>query len=289
MNFLGIEEKFSSYENAKYVILPIGYDLTTTYTAGTRFGPGAIIEASQQIELLDEEMLKEAYTSGICTLDALNSVPNSPDEMMEIVEAAAKNIVKDDKYLIVLGGEHSITYPILKAVLEKEGSPISVLHFDAHSDLRDEYLGSKFNHACAARRICEIAPITQVGIRSFCSPDETNTATFPITQFKMHQIHSLSIDELSEKIISSLTTDKVYITFDLDVLDPSIMPAVGTPEPGGFLWYPILQLLKNVIQNKRVVGFDVVELCPIANFIAPDFLAARLVYKMITYIEYLKK
>jgi len=278
-NFLGLAEEDSRYEDAKAVIIPVPYDSTTSYRAGTREGPFAILTASRQVELYDLDLQCEPLLSGVHTLPELEPDMQGPAATLENIENAVKAVVADGKFPVTLGGEHSITSAPVKAVREKYGDSLSVLQLDAHSDLRDSYENTPFNHASVMRRVYDMARITQVGIRNTCR-DEID-----FIKESGHDgivwAHEMVDDNAWIDRVMKRLTDNVYITIDLDAFDPSIMPAVGTPEPGGMLWYPTMQLLNRVIEEKNVVGFDVVELCPIPGNIASDFMAAKLVYKML--------
>lgn len=279
-NFGGLEEKFSSYDSSNIVIVPIPYDGTSTWIKGADKGPEAILEASANMELYDIEYDTEFYTVGIHTLEPLGPYA-SPEEMVENAYQEIKQHVSN-KFVITLGGEHSISYAPIKAHVEEYES-LTVLQLDAHSDLRDEYEGSKFNHACVMARAKEIAPVVHVGIRSQCV-EELNS----FDKENMFYAHELYYNRnWIEDVLSRIKTKNVYITIDLDVFDPSIMPSTGTPEPGGLLWYETLELLEETFRKKNVVGFDVVELCPNEHNKAPNFLAAKLVYKMIGYKFYM--
>ncbi|MCJ7507650.1 MAG: agmatinase [candidate division Zixibacteria bacterium] len=280
-NFLGIPKPFSDYRKSEFVILPVPYEQTTTYKAGTREGPSAIINASAQVELYDEELGFEPYRKGICTLDSLSVTSLGPERMNEIIYETSKELIHLKKKVVMLGGEHSISWGLVKAYKERYPG-LSVLQLDAHADLRDEYQENKFNHACIMRRIRELVPSVQVGIRNLSQEE----AEYIKGQKKLPIFYAkdmASSDEWMDEAIA-LLSDEVYLTFDLDFLDPSIMPAVGTPEPGGILWYPTLTLLRKLATRKKIVGFDVVELSPLPGMVAPDFLAAKLVYKLISYI-----
>lgn len=267
-NFLGLDEQ--NYETAKVVILPVPYNSTTYWKSGTKDGPQALIEASRHIELYDLETKKNLAESGIFTLPFLEPSKNSPQENNERIENVVVQILKDKKMPLMLGGEHSITLGAILA-FAKENKDFSVLQIDAHSDLRDEFEGTKFHHANVMKRIKDLGiSITQVGIRS-CSADDQFENVFFAPELPV------------EKIISTLKKN-VYLTFDLDGLDPSIMPSTGTPEPGGLGWYETLNLIKEVAKQRKIIGADVVELDPIPGLAAPDFLAAKLVYKIISYI-----
>ncbi len=276
-NFAEIPDSYSSYDRSKAVILPFPYEKTTCYGKGTEKGPSAIISASRQMELYDEE-LGNIFEAGICTLEALKT-NEKPGQMTEIGCLNIKNLLKDNKFVAVIGGEHSITSGIVRAFKEKFND-LSVLQIDAHADLRDDYEGSEHSHACAMRRTIEICPVVQVGIRSLSFEEADFVKEKKLKIFWAKDI--VGNDKWFEEVISMLSKN-VYITFDLDGLDPSIMPSVGTPEPGGFGYYQILHFLRKVFEERNIVGFDVVELCPNPSNAAPDFTAARLVYKMIGY------
>lgn len=276
MRFADLPNEYSDQQNAKIVILPVPYDDTSTWQKGADKGPQALIDASAHLELYDIETDSQVYLKGIFTAPPLE-VDRSPEEMVESVEASVRHFLGKDKFVVVVGGEHSVSTGSVKAHLEKY-KEFTVLQLDAHSDLRDEYEGSKYNHACVMARISEMCPIVQVGIRS---TDISEKAALDKGRvFFAEKIHDSS--DWVEKVIS-LLSDKVYVTIDLDIFDPSIMPSTGTPEPGGLLWYNVLMLLKAVFDDKEVVGFDVVELCPNPNNKAPDFLAAKLIYKLLSY------
>jgi agmatinase len=275
-NFGCLPKEYSSVESAKIVIVPVAYDSTSTWIKGADKGPAAIIEASANMELYDIETDSEVYRKGIYTDKAIEE-KLTPENMVEAVKKRIRDYIEKDKFTVVLGGEHSVSIGSIKAHVENNAG-ISVLQLDAHCDLRDQYNGSKYNHACVMARVKELCPIVQVGIRSMdCSEKELmNRANV----FFVADIHSRT--DWTDRVISKLT-DRVYVTIDLDVFDPSIMPSTGTPEPGGLLWYDVLTLLKAVSDNRDIVGFDVVELCPNKKNKAPDFLAAKLIYKLLSY------
>ena len=277
--FAGLPLEYSSWENAEVALLPIPYDLTTSYQAGTRRGPQAILDASLHVELYDDELESEPYHVGIHTLPLLEPLASGPEEMGKRLEHATKQILKLRKFPIVLGGDHSITLGIVKA-LTAEHKTLSVLQLDAHADLRDSYQGTKYSHACAGRRISEIAQLFQIGIRSLSLEEAQFMKRSKVTTVYAREV--LRDSKTSQKVLNALS-DPVYITLDVDVFDPSIMPATGTPEPGGLDWLEVLALLRHVFENHRVVGCDVVELAPVPGIAAPDFLTAKLVYKLIGY------
>jgi len=275
-NFGGLEENFSSYEGSNVVVIPVPYDGTSTWIKGADKGPDAILEASANMELYDIEYDTEFYTIGIHTFNPLGPF-QSPEEMVEQVYENVKKHISN-KYIALLGGEHAVSLGTIKAHVEAYDS-VTVLQLDAHSDLRDEYEGSKYNHACVMARTRELCPVVQVGIRSQCVEELSSFNRDDI--FYAHEIAYNS--RWIEDIIARIRTHNVYITIDLDVFDPSIMPSTGTPEPGGLLWYETLELLEQIHRHRNVVGFDVVELCPNEQNKAPNFLAAKLIYKMMGY------
>ncbi|MEW6606722.1 MAG: agmatinase [bacterium] len=280
-NFGNLPIENSQFETSKVVILPVPYDSTTSFKAGARNGPQAIISASQNIELYDIEIGKETYKEiGIHTLNQLEPIVSSPETMIQRVYEVCKELVQFDKFTVLLGGEHSLSMGMVRALKERYKS-MSVLQLDAHADLRNEYLGSKYSHACVMRRISELCPITQVGIRSMSQEDACFINENALKPFYASKI--VKSQDWMEEVLSTLT-DEIYITIDLDVLDPSIMPAVGTPEPGGLDWYLLLELLFKVTQAKKVVGFDVVELATTEIHCASSCLSALLIYKLIGYI-----
>jgi agmatinase len=274
-------------DKAKVVILPIPYDRTTTYVSGTRNGPQAIISASKHLEFYDQEIKKDIRAIGIHTLDEMEPLASGPLDMINAVEEIVQDLISKDKFIIMIGGEHSLSLGVIKPI--KETYPyLSVLYLDAHADLRESYEGSPYSHACAARRIAEVAPIVLVGIRSISEKEAIYAEQEKLKLISMYDIVKDSVNVESthywqNKVIDYLSDD-VYISIDLDVLDPSLMPAVGNPVPGGFFWYDILSFLKKIVKRKKIRGFDVVELCPIPSSKAPDFTAAKLIYKVLGYI-----
>lgn len=281
-NFCGLPEKYSSRENSAAVIIPVPYDLTSTYVSGSRGGPDAIIRASMNMEAFDEELGVETFRIGIHTQERLEPIASSPERMIAAVEAAVEKVVAAGKLPVMLGGEHSLTAGALRAV-RKGHSRLSILQFDAHADLRDSYQGTSLSHACAGRRAAEIGSLVQVGIRSLSAEEEKYRAR---SQVRTYFAADVAKGRIPPSEIVSRLGSELYITIDLDAFDPSIMPATGTPEPGGLGWYEVLDILRGACEGRRVVGFDVVELCPIPGNVAPDFLAARLVYRLLGYIFY---
>jgi len=269
----------ATFEESAVVILPCPVDRTTSYVGGTRNGPHEILQASSHMELWDEETGTDVHGIGIYTLPEMEFPFGAIEDVMAEIQRVASELVSRGKFPFVLGGEHSITPPIVSA-LSARHSALSVLQIDAHADLRDSYMGTPHNHACAMRRVLDYAPTTQVGIRSL-SPEES--AAVPGLRTKIFYDFNMRQDERwIDRVVDSLSPN-VYITIDCDGLDPAIMPAVGTPEPGGLSWYEMLSLLRRVIESRNVVGCDLVELAPLPGLVAPNFLCAKLVYKILTY------
>jgi len=279
MNFGGIYLE-CSLRDAKFIVIPVPYDLTSTYQPGSRRGPAAIIEASTNMELYDEESRKETYLAGIHTTLPVAIDARGPKNMVNIVRKKISRIVKLNKIPVMLGGEHSITLGAVQAVIEKYPE-LTVLQFDAHADLRDTYQGSPYSHACVARRISEMCPLVQVGIRSMSKEEGEFLPQSKVKSYSADFV--LEKKNWAETVCKDLRGD-VFITIDLDVFDPSIMPATGTPEPGGIYWKDILHLLKLVSASCNIRGFDVVELAPLPGVVAPDFMAAKLIYRTMGYI-----
>jgi agmatinase len=276
INFGYLPEEHSNPEDAGIVIIPVAYDGTSTWVKGADKGPAAIIEASGNMELYDIETDSEVYKKGIFTEEIITGEA-SPADMIEAVTETVKYYLERGKFTVVIGGEHSVSIGPIKAHT-KQYENLTVLQLDAHTDLREEYNGSKYNHACVMARVKELCPIVQVGIRSMDYSEKKSIDSS--RTFFAKDIYNNT--DWIKKVISKLS-DNVYITIDLDVFDPSIMPSTGTPEPGGLFWYDVLVLLKAVSGKKNIVGFDVVELCPDAKNKAPDFLAAKLIYKLLSY------
>lgn len=278
--FGGLPNPYSSLVNSKIVILPVPFDLTTTYQKGSDKGPAALIEASRNLELYDIETNSEVYLQGIYTAPAIKA--KNSKEMLDRTEKETLKYIQQNKFVVTLGGEHAISLAPIRAHAKTYG-PISVLQFDAHADLQDAYEGNPYSHASVMARVQElenVKKIVSVGIRSMSSDELKNLKKNDT--FFAHDIHSRS-DWMAE-VLKKLSPN-VYITFDLDVFDSSLMPSTGTPEPGGLGWYPVLQLIRMVAAKKNIVGFDIVELMPKKENPAPDFLAAKLVYKMLSYLK----
>ena len=276
--FLDMPSRFAKLETAKYVLLPVPYDGTSTFIKGAEKGPQAIIDASDSIELYDIQTGLEAYKSGIYT-DKHPFSFLSPEKMVAEVKERVQFFLQQNKKIGLLGGEHSISIGAIEAFSEKY-SNLSVLQIDAHADLREIYNGSPYNHACVMRRAQEVTNVVQVGIRNVCIEEKNNI--IPENIFYAHEICGKT--NWMQKAIDRLT-ENVYLTIDLDGFDPSIVPATGTPLPGGLLWYETLTFLELLFKSKKVVGFDMVELCPQEDNKVSDVLAAVLVYKIISFME----
>lgn len=276
VNFGGLEKKYSGSDKAKIVVLPVPYDGTSTWIKGADHGPAAILEASANMELYDIETDSEVYKKGIYTAKAVKENA-SPEKMTQAVYKNALKHIENNKFVVTVGGEHSVSVGTIQAHAETYNN-LTVLQFDAHTDMRPEYEGSMYNHACAMSRAVECCPVVQVGIRSM---DVTEKKYInPKRVFFAEK--RLSNPDWTKEVLN-LLSENVYLTIDLDAFDPSIMPSTGTPEPGGLFWYEVLSLIKQVNNKCNIVGFDVVELCPNKFNKAPDFLAAKLIYKILSY------
>jgi agmatinase len=283
LTFLGLPEEENPAASARVVVLPIPYDLTTSYQAGARRGPIAILEASTHLETYDEELDAETWKAvGIATLAPVVPDTSGPAATLERIEAVAREVVESGRFLVGLGGEHSVTAPLVRAV-RSHHSGLGVLQVDAHADLRDTFEGSPHNHACVMHRILDDGvPIAQVGVRSLTAEERD--------LMRQRAVHTVFAEDAVRRPVADWVggvvealPEEVYVTVDLDALDPAVMPATGTPEPGGLDWYTTLDVLREVARWRRIVGCDVVELAPIPGNVAPDFLAAKLVYKLIGY------
>ncbi|MBO5894899.1 MAG: agmatinase [Alistipes sp.] len=264
------------YQSAAIAILPVPYDGTSTWIKGADRGPKALLEASYNLEFYDIETRTEVYKRGIATLEPVTEAA-SPEAMADAVERRMEQILLDGKFPVLIGGEHSVSIGAFRAMARRYPH-LSILQLDAHSDMRDEYEGSACNHACVMARAKELTPhITQVGIRSSAREEQHNIC--PDRTFYAHDIVG---QEGWQERVSQQLTEAVYITIDLDVLDPAYMPSTGTPEPGGLSYREVITLLRRVIKEHRVVGLDVVELCPNPTAKASDFLAAKLIYQFLS-------
>lgn len=276
LSFCGLPNRGSDYEGASIVILPVPFDKTSTWMKGADKGPAAIMDASRYLEFYDIETDSEVLKKGIFTAVPVRS--GSSAELIRKTSSAVSRYLKDGKLVVTLGGEHSVSIGAIKSYAERY-KDLSILHLDAHADSRDSYEGSRYNHACVIARAREfVGNIVSVGIRSMDASERPGIDSR--RTFFAHTIHNS--DEWMDDAVR-LLTGSVYITIDLDIFDTGIMPSTGTPEPGGLSWYQVTKLLSSVARSKRIVGFDVVELCP-SDSKAPNFLAAKLVYTLLSYI-----
>lgn len=277
IGFCGLSADAASYERASTIILPIPFDKSSTWLKGADKGPAAIIEASKYLEFYDLETNSEVYKKGIFTAKPLHAASSSA--LLRKTDSRVSRYLKDNKLVVTLGGDHSVSIGVFKSYA-RHYRDLSILHLDAHADSRDSYEGSPYNHACVMARAREFTKdFVSVGIRSIDSAELAHLNRKKV--FFAHDIHD-SYKWINRAV--RLLTDIVYVTIDLDVFDPGIMPSTGTPEPGGLGWYQVMKLLASVSKSKRIVGFDVVELCP-SKHKAPDFLAAKLIYTLLSYIH----
>ncbi len=282
LNFGLLDEADSRYESSRVAVLPVPFERTTSYGKGTSGGPAAIVRASQSMELYDEELDSEPSRLGIHTLPPFLPEAFDMAEALGELQAAARAHLERGKFLVTLGGEHSLTSaPVLAA---REVHPeIGVVQFDAHADLREEFEGTPYSHASVMKRIIDAGVLTlAVGIRSLSSPEAAVVREHSLPVLWGHQLDQA--ESLFPELLAQLP-DKIYLTFDIDFFDPSLVPATGTPEPGGGLWYPTLSLLRTLFRSKTVVAMDVVELAPLGNQPASDFLACKLIYKCLGYLQ----
>jgi agmatinase len=286
-NFLAIEEKYSNYEKSEIAILQVPYEHTVSYGGGTKNAPKAIIEASAFVEFYDDEFDREiCFEKGITTLQEIDLANCCDEVMLDKVEKLTDKLLRDGKFVVTLGGEHTISIAPIKSHFKKYPQ-MSVLHFDAHSDLREEYQGSKYSHASFMSRVCEFFPtenLTQVGIRALCLEErnfikENNINTFFASAIRRN-LHGV---DWQKSVVSTLNSE-IYITFDVDFFDPAIMPATGTPEPDGFLYNETLEIFREIKKaGKRIIGFDIVELAPLVVLSHPNLTVARLIYKLLNF------
>lgn len=284
LNFALIDEKYSKFEDSPFVILPIPYDAATTFKGGAREGPAEIINGSQWVELYDHELGRETHKAGIHTLPEVVPALGSASEMVERSKRITKSLIKSKKTVVALGGDHSVSIGVIQAHLEAYPN-LSILQLDAHADLRDSYEDNKLSSATAMRRTFESGgKLVQVGLRAVSEEDVKFAKKNKIPQFWADPGTPVKTEEIIKEL-----GEQVYISLDVDCFDPSIMAATGTPEPGGFYWHEVIKLLRQVTMERKVVGFDVVELSPSLGPHACSFLAAKLVYKLIGYIVTGKK
>ena len=281
LQFLNPKTELADHNGARWVLVPVPYDNTACYRSGARDGPYHILMASHQLESFDEETMTEACLMGIHAMEPLEPVLD-PEKMAARVGEAVSRICRDGSVPVVLGGDHSVTIGAVRAVHAHTGR-LNIIQFDAHADLRDSYQGSHHSHACVMRRLWELGNCVQVGVRSLSREEMEFLKRQGKSPVWAGEIISDRATALS-RVMGSLEDVPTYITIDLDCLDPSVMPAVGTPEPGGPGWHDLVAMLKFICSETEVAGFDVVELSPVPGLHAPDYLAARLVYKMMNYM-----
>ncbi len=274
--YAGIDKEFATPEKSKIVLIPVPYDGTSTWLKGADKGPEAFLKASENMELYDIETETEVYKQGVYLHDPVTE-NSSPKAMVEAVHRVTKEEIIKNKFVTLFGGEHSVSIGAIRAFNECFDN-LTVLQIDAHADLRKEYEGTPYNHACAVYEASQNTNLIQVGIRSM---DISETRV--MDKEKVFFAHDMATDEYWPDKVMELLTDNVYITFDLDAFDPSILASTGTPEPGGLFWYETMDFLRNVFSEKNVVGFDIMELCPNEVDKSSDFVAAKLYYKMLSY------
>lgn len=276
-NYGDFEDKYTDYATAAIAILPVPYDGTSTWIKGADKGPEALLEASYNMEFYDIETGTEVYRNGIATLEPVTE-DSTPEAMSDEVERRMDAILNDGKFPVMIGGEHSVSIGAIRAVA-RHYDEFSVLQLDAHSDMRDIYEGSTHNHACVMARAKEVATnVTQVGIRSTWPAEEAHN----IDPERIFYAYKIKEQDGWEEEVSSQLCNNVYITIDLDVLDPAFMPSTGTPEPDGLSYRQVLKLLRKIVSEHNVIGLDVVELCPNDVNKAPDFLASKLIYQFLS-------
>ena len=284
--FLG-SEAIMPYDQAAVVIVPIPYEATTSYRKGCEQGPDAVLEASDQLEAYDEELRRSpCHDLGIYTIDSLADTRVKPDltaeQMLDQTRGGIIPLLKDGKFVVAIGGEHAITTGVVQAFQEMQTEPFTVIQIDAHGDMRDEFEGSRHNHACVMRRVLELGlPTLPIGIRAICQEEAEliDAKEIPVFWARKMAENPNWIDQA----IAAISTEKVFITIDMDGFDPGFMPWVGTPEPGGLGWYEGLKFLRQVFQSKQVIGCDVMELAPLGESVVSEFSTAKLVYKLIGY------
>jgi agmatinase len=277
--FGGLQPPSRTFEAARAIVLPVPFERTTSYVAGTRNAPREILLASGQVELWDDEMATDAHMAAVYTLPELDLPSGDIEASIAEIRRVVAALAPHDKFLIVLGGEHSVSVPVVEA-LAARNPDFSVLQIDAHADLRASYQGSRYSHASAMRRIVEHHPCTQVAIRSVSREEAEAIPTLNTTVFFDRTMRR--DPHWIDRVVETLGP-RVYLTIDCDGLDPAIMPAVGTPEPGGLSWPELLTLVRSVITRREVVACDLVELCPLPGLIAPTFLCAKLISKILAY------
>jgi agmatinase len=284
-NFGGLPSRLTRRNASAVLVLPIPYEQTTSYGAGAREGPRAILHASRNVELYDEAYGGEPAERGIHTLPAIETHADGPAAMRRRIAETVASAARGGQFLLALGGEHSITPGIVDGIATRYPK-FTVVQFDAHADLRDSYQDTRESHACAMRRVLETHPVVSVGIRSLSSEEAefARARRLPSIPASAFADPRADLDALAKRLVEAVETRDVYLTFDLDAFDPSLVPATGTPEPGGLAWYPTLHLLRALARERRIVAADIVELAPIPGLSGPDFLAAKLAYLIMGYV-----
>jgi agmatinase len=277
-NFLRLPREYSRRETSYFHIVPVPYDGSSTYMPGSRMGPAAIIDASANLETYDHNLGMEPARLGVFTHPEVRVFAGDPGRMLAEIQGVAAGVLSEGRLPVVLGGEHTVGLGALQAL--GSGGGFALVCLDAHGDLRDSYQGSQYSHACYLRRASEIVECCAFGVRSISREEMRYAAETGLTLFLAEHLLTGGVG----RIALDFLPDSVYLSIDLDVLDPSIMPATGTPEPGGLDWYQTLDLLRRIISGRRILGFDIVELCPQPGNPAPDFTAAKLAYKVMGYI-----
>lgn len=286
-NFLAIEKEFSNFEESKVVILPVPYEHSVSYGGGTSKGPRGILDASAYVEFYDDEFDSElCFDKKIATLPALNMKDKFDKEAIDFIYKKVKEILEYDKFVVTLGGEHTISTAPIKAHFEKFPE-MSILHFDAHSDLRESYEDNLWSHASFMARVAEFFPaerITQVGIRAQCKEESIFIKENKVNTFYASAIRRGVYGDNWQKKVADSLKNQIYITFDVDYFDPSIMPSTGTPEPDGFLYSETMHIFREIRkQKKKIIGADIVELAPVKGVNHPDLTSARLLYKILNF------
>jgi agmatinase len=278
-NFGGLPPENSAFDSARVAVLPIPYEGTTTYCKGTAKGPRAVIEASQNMELFDEELWCNTSAIGIFTCEPVK-IHESERAVHAEIQRACSELIRKRKFVVGIGGEHSIAVGLVRAHAQEFGE-LTVLQLDAHSDLRDSYDGSRYSHACVMARALEVCPVTQVGIRSVSEEEVSKINTADVRTFFAHKLRTMP--EWIERIVDTLNQN-VYVTIDIDVFDPAYIPGTGTPEPGGLNWNQVTGLLRRVAEARRIVGFDVNEVMPLPDNRVTEFTSAKLIYRTLGYV-----
>lgn len=286
-NFLNIPKEYSSLSKSKVVIIPFPYEATTSYRTGTKEGPAAIIAASAQIEAYDNELHAHTYEVGIATVKEVELDRTTYQKPLKQLKSMVSKVLKNDQFPITLGGEHTLSVGAVEAMVEKYPDLV-VLDFDAHADLRDEFEGTRYSHACGMRRISDLCPLVQLFMRNVSQGEWEFIKTSGKTKIFWDQDYHSGKWNVKD-VLNALGDRPVYISFDVDCFSPGVIPGTGTPEPGGPDWYQVLDILREVFRTRNVVGADVVELLPLGGQVISEFTAAKLVYKMIGYKYFLKK